>query len=73
MFNRGKSNQESSKRTGWNGHSGCFPNPVVERIPYLCGKQREKELELVSDPFLVDYFTGSLWNDILSHSSGVFN
>ena len=41
MFNRGKSNQKSSKGTGWNGSSGSFRDPIVERIPCLCGKERQ--------------------------------
>ena len=73
MFNKGKLNQGNSKEIGWNGSSGCFRDPVVEWILSLYGKEREKELELVSDPFLVNHFTGSLRNYILSHSSGVFN
>ena len=73
MFNRGKSNQESSKGTGRNGSSDRFQDPLVEQILCLGRKKREKELEIVPDPFLVNHFTGSLRNDILSHSSGVFN
>ena len=73
MFNRGKSNQESNKRIGWNGSSGHFRDPIEEQIPYLCGKERGKELEIVPDPFLANYSTESLRNDTLSHSSGVFN
>ena len=73
MFNRGKSNQESNMRIGWNGNSSRFRDPVVEQIPCLCGKKRGKELEIVSDPFLVNHFTESLQNDTLSHSSDVLN
>ena len=73
MFNRGKLNQGNSKEIGWNRSSGHFRDPVVERIPYLCRKERENKLELVPDPFLVDHFIRSLQNDTLSHSSGVFN
>ena len=43
MFNRGKINQESSKEIGWNESSGCFRDPVGERIPCLCKKEGEKE------------------------------
>ena len=73
MFNRGKSNQESSKRTGWNRRSDRFWDPVVEQISCLGGKKRGKKLEIVSDPFLANHFSESLWNNTLSHSSGVFN
>ena len=45
MFNRGKTNQESSKEIGWNGSSGRFRDLVIERIPCLYEKEREKELE----------------------------
>ena len=41
MFNRGKSNQESSKEIGWNGRTGRFRDPIVERFPCLHGKERE--------------------------------
>ena len=73
MFNRGKSNQESSKKTGWNRSSICFRDPVVEQIPCLCGKKRGKELEIVLDPFLANHFIESLRNNILSQFGGVFN
>ena len=73
MFNRGKTNQENSKEIGWNRSSDCFQDLVVERIPCLCRKERKKELELVSDPFLVDHFTGSLRNNTQGHFSVVFN
>ena len=73
MFNRGKTNQETSKEIGGNGNSGCFRDSIIERIPCLYRKERKKELEGVPDPFLVDYFTGSLRNDTLSHSSSAFN
>ena len=68
MFNRGKSNQESSKRNGWNGSSDRFRDPIVERIPYLCRKGRGKKLKIVPNPFLANHFTESLRNDTLSHS-----
>ena len=68
-----QTNLERSKEISWNRSSGCFRDPVVEQIPCLYGKKREDELELVLDPILVDHFTGSLRNDILSHSSGVSN
>ena len=68
MFNRGRSNQESSKRTGWNRSSTHFWDPIVERIPCLYRKERGKKLEIVPDPFLANHFTESLWNDSLSHS-----
>ena len=45
MFNRGKTNQENSKEIRWNGSSGCFRDLVVEQIPCLCKKEREKKLE----------------------------
>ena len=73
MFNKGKSNQESSKRISWNESSSRSRYPVVEWIPYLFGKKRGKELEIAPDPFLANYFTESLWNDTLSHSTSVFN
>ena len=60
MFNNGKSNQGNSKEIGWNGSSGRFQDPIVEWIPYLYGTEREDELELVPDPFLLDHFIGSL-------------
>ena len=41
MFNKGKSNQENSKRNGWNGSSGRFRDPVVERIPCLWEEERK--------------------------------
>ena len=73
MLNRGKSNQESRKRTGWNRHSGHFQDPTIEWIPCLYSKERGKELEIIPDSFLANHFKESLQNDILSHSSGVFN
>ena len=73
MFNKGKTNQETSKEIGGNGSSSCFQDPVIERIPCLCRKKKKKELEGVPDPFLVDHFIGSLRNNTLSHSSSVFN
>ena len=73
MFKRGKSNQGNIKGNGWNGISGRSWDPIVEWIPCLYGTEREDELELIPDPFLVDHFIGSLRNDTLSHSSSVFN
>ena len=73
MFNRSKSNQKSSKRTGWNGRFGRFRDPVVEWIPCLCGKEKEeRSWKIAPNSFLVNHFTESLWNNILSHCCGVF-
>ena len=41
MFNRGKTNQESSKGIGWNGSSGRFRDPVGNRF-HVCIEKREK-------------------------------
>ena len=58
MFNRGKSNQGSSERTGWNTSSGrIFPDPIVEWIPCVCGKYSEKEFDVVSEPLSASHFT----------------
>ena len=73
MFNRGKLNQGSCEETDWNGSSSRFQDPVEEQISCMRGKQRKKEFEVVSDPFSASHFTEFLQNDILSHSSGVFN
>ena len=68
MFNRAKSKQESSKGIGWNRNNYHFRNLVVEWIPYLYGKKKGKELEIVPDPYLANHFRESLWNNTLSHS-----
>ena len=53
MFYKGKTNQETSREIGLNESFGCFQDPIVERISYLCRKERE-ELEGLPDSFLVD-------------------
>ena len=41
MFNRGKTNQESSKEIGWNGSSGCFWDPVGNGF-FVCVEKEKK-------------------------------
>ena len=42
MFNRGKTNQESSKEVGWNGSFGCFRDPVGNGFFILVGKRKKR-------------------------------
>ena len=42
MFNRGKTNQERGKEIDRNRTSGCFRDPVRERI-HVCIEKRGKE------------------------------
>ena len=65
MFNKGKSNQRSSERIGWNESFGRFLDPIVERIPCVCGKYSEKEFDVASEPLSASHFTESLWNNTL--------
>ena len=41
MFNKGKTNQKSSKEIGWIGSSGCFLD-LVESGFHICVEIREK-------------------------------
>ena len=41
MFNRGKTNQESSKEIDWNRNSSCFRDPVENGF-HVCVEKKEK-------------------------------
>ena len=73
MFNKGKTNQESSKEIGWNGFSGCFWYLVENGVHVCVEKGTKRNGKQVPDLFLANHFTGSLRNDTQSHSNSVFN